>query len=281
MADTLSELAADTVLAGRVQTVRIAGEGFSVSAGREDVSGCGVISLPLRVNGRRLGMLKAFYEPGRPPPESTVDFLERRADEAAVAALRHEGELAERALLARRLNDSLLHHILSLRKHARALKLRRGNDAHVQRAAEEMLTLSTATLTELRGLVARLHPPELAGGFAEAVRAHAASVEASTRLRVAVECHGEPPVELHEDAYRIVRDALGDVIRNESATKVTIRLHRNEIEVQDDGAGLRLGARTTGFGLTSARAYAARWDGTVLLTDAGPGCRLQVRFDGF
>ncbi|KAA9149829.1 hypothetical protein FPZ12_042445 [Amycolatopsis acidicola] len=254
MADTLSELAADTVLTGRVHSVRIAGAGFSVQAGREDVSGCGAISLPLHVHlhGQRIGVLTAYYDRGHPPDESTMDFLNRRAAEAAVAALRLEGALAERASMARELSETLVPQVFSLRRSAGNLRRRLHEPGPAEQASEELLTLSTATLTELRAFVARLHPTALDGAFTEAVRVHAASVEAATGLRVRVECTGEPPVELHEEALRVVRDALADVVRRASATNVTIRLHHNEIEVQDDGAGTCLGTRRTGFGHTPA-----------------------------
>ncbi|MGY1631387.1 sensor histidine kinase [Geodermatophilus sp. SYSU D01186] len=140
-----------------------------------------------------------------------------------------------------------------------------------------------------------LRPLDLAeNGLVEAIRAHAAGVEARTGL--AVEVHADDDLELdvdvdvQEDLYRIVQEALHNVVKHARATEADIRVDRPgggvRVEVTDDGCGGTpdpapapdAGDRPRGrLGLVSMRERAERWGGQLA---AGPrpfgGWRVQV-----
>jgi signal transduction histidine kinase len=157
-------------------------------------------------------------------------------------------------------------------------------------------------------MVHELRPASSAdlGGLGEAIRALTESTANRTGLTFRVSGgQGLDRVrgELAEDVYRIVAEAVHNVVRHAGAGKVAIRLsirgERLTATVADDGRGIgevrpRAGRRDagqrdpgqrgtgTGYGLTTMRERAERWGGTVTV---GPGrssgtvVRLRVPLD--
>jgi signal transduction histidine kinase len=150
--------------------------------------------------------------------------------------------------------------------------------------AQELAELSRTALADLRGLVFELHPLELAErGLVDAVRAHAASLEARSALAVDVQA---PPdlevdlaIEIQEDLYRIAQEALHNVVKHARAQAVEVRFALVDgilsIDVTDDGCGWDPGperaptvrAPRATLGLVSMRERAERWGGQLF---AGP-----------
>lgn len=206
----------------------------------------------------------------------------------------YEVQLRERARLARELHDSVVQQVFSMRMHAKALRAEVapghvGDLDRMRSAADELLGLTQQALADLRSLVLRLHPTELTGrGLAAAVCEHAESVRSASGLLVGVEMDDLPelPVELKEDLYRIVQEALHNVVKHAGATKATIRFQFMDsgemvLEIDDNGIGYRRD-RPGGLGLTSMRERARRWGGNMDIgnMDIGngdQGCRVAVR----
>jgi signal transduction histidine kinase len=261
------------------------------------------VAVPLVVRGRAVGVLNAFYSPGEDPVGDTLEFLDAMADQAAMAVdsadllahSRQDAQLQERARLARELHDSVVQQVFSMRMHTKALRAhvepgRESNPDRVRSVADELLSLAQNALADLRSLVLHLHPTELVGrGLVAAVRTHAESVQAASGLRVDVEAGEIPelPTELQEDLYRIVQEALHNVVKHAGATRVTVRLRvtaASEVsaEICDNGVGLRgsttdNGARTESLGLTSMTERAQRWGGSMQIANGAHGCRVRVR----
>lgn len=139
----------------------------------------------------------------------------------------------------------------------------------------EQLQVSTV---EVRGLVHDLRPAVLDDrGLADALRTFMAR-SGSARLRC--ELHlPDPMPELSAAAevavYRIVQEAVTNVLRHANATVCTVRLADDEgdgvsIEVADDGVGIH-DAVVEGVGLRSMRERAAELGGT---------CHVQPTADG-
>lgn len=261
-------------------------------------------AVPLVVRGRAVGVLNAFYKPGEPPSTAALEFLEAMADQAATAVdsadllsrSRHDAQLAERARLARELHDSVVQQVFSMRMQAKALQAqvapgRTIRAERVQAVADELLELAQTALTDLRGLVLQLHPVELVErGLAGAVRSHAESVRGTSGLEVDVEVHlsaavGDLPVEMQEDLYRVVQEALHNVVKHAGATRASVHIStsgppdRVVVEIGDDGIGLTAQVRAGALGLVSMRERAERWGGTIEIgsTDpAGRGCLVRV-----
>jgi signal transduction histidine kinase len=253
----------------------------------------GFVSMPLVVRGRTLGVINAYYAPGEDPGPSSLAFLEAMADHAAVAIdtasllaqTRSQAQLDERRRLARDLHDSVVQQLFSMRMQAKALRSRLEHaDADPERmrsGAEELAELAESALADLRGLVFELRPLDLAErGLVEAVRAHAAGVEARAGLLVDVQGPPEPEldvgIDVQEDLYRIVQEALHNVVKHAGATAVAIRFGPAAdgtglvVEVTDDGRGRASPESATGgetLGLVSMRERTQRWGGRLV---AGP-----------
>ncbi|WP_199522241.1 PAS domain-containing sensor histidine kinase [Geodermatophilus marinus] len=261
------------------------------------------VSMPMVVRGRALGVINAYYVPGEDPGPGSLDFLEAMAGSAAVAIdtaallaqTRSRAQSDERRRLARDLHDSAVQQVFSMRMQAEALRAsleRPGPDpAAVRAAAGELAALAASALADLRGLVFELRPLDLAEhGLAEAVRAHAAGMEARTGLAVEVvaDDRREPDVEVdvQEDLYRIVQEALHNVVKHAGASGVRVVLAAlpgggARITVDDDGRGAGTPAGPGRLGLVSMRERAERWGGRLV---AGPrpggGWRVEVELPG-
>ncbi|MFG2076231.1 sensor histidine kinase [Nonomuraea maritima] len=252
------------------------------------------VSLPLIVRDRIVGVINTYYYPGEDPCSNSLAFLEAMADHAAVAIdtasllsqTRSQAQEQERRRLARELHDSAVQQLFSMRMQAKALRAgldRAGADpAAVCRAAEEIAQLSESALADLRRLVFELRPLDLgARSLLDAVRAHAAGVETRTgiavRVRVSCDLAPDTGIDLQEDVYRIVREALHNVVKHARATSAEIRLARSAaggllLEVSDDGCGPGAppgpaAASQIKLGLVSMRERAERWGGRLA---AGP-----------
>jgi signal transduction histidine kinase len=148
--------------------------------------------------------------------------------------------------------------------------------------AEELAELSKSVLADLRGLVFELRPLDLAErGLVDAVRAHAGSVEARTGLRIALHAADDldldVSIDIQEDLYRIVQEALHNVVKHAHASAAEVCFavaaggDRLRIEVRDDGSGtgepvVPDGGRRS-LGLVSMRERTQRWGGRLV---AGP-----------
>jgi signal transduction histidine kinase len=264
-------------------------------------------AVPLVVRGRAVGVMNAFYKPGEPPGTAALEFLEAMADQAATAVdsadllsrSRHDAQVAERARLARELHDSVVQQVFSMRMQAKALQAqvapgRTIRPERVQAVADELLQLAQTALTDLRGLVLQLHPVELVErGLAGAVRSHVESVRGTSGLDIDVQVDlstevGDLPVEMQEDLYRVVQEALHNVVKHAGATRAKVHIRtsgppdRVEVEVCDDGTGLTSEVRAGALGLVSMRERAERWGGSIEIASVdgrstgGRGCRVRV-----
>ncbi|WP_330285492.1 sensor histidine kinase [Streptomyces sp. NBC_00576] len=264
------------------------------------------VSVPLMARGRPEGVLNAYFAPGQEIGGRTLEFLAAMAEQAALAVdyaalLQREREGArrnERQRLARDLHDSIVQQVFSIGMQANAIGVlgARGGPvpAEAVRAfAEEIGALSQTVRADLRAMVHELRPSSSTRlGLEDAVSALVKSTENRTglgiRLLYGKEVTDVEP-ELAEDMYRIVAEAIHNVVKHAEATTITIRLgvrdHTLTASVRDDGRGLpEPGGRKTppdgqggesgrtagtawdhgyGYGLTTMRERAERWGGTM------------------
>ncbi len=198
---------------------------------------------------------------------------ERRRYAARAA---EEGATRERLRIARELHD-IVSHTLSL------IGVRAGVAAHVaaQRPAElaaelrAIEALSRDALTEMRHMLgvlradqAPLAPVPGVGELADIVERAAL---AGVRVDLAVAgVDGLPPA-LQLSVYRIVQEAVTNVVRHAAPARCRVRVEGTEwevrVEVTDDGPGRRVLPGRPGHGLAGMRERAAVHGGTV---EAGP-----------
>jgi signal transduction histidine kinase len=88
----------------------------------------------------------------------------------------------------------------------------------------------------------------------------------------------EVPVALSQAAYRIVQEALTNVIRHANATTTMITLDRGPdaltVTVRDNGQGM--GEIAAGNGIRGMTERAAEWGGELTVTSSGRGAGTVV-----
>ena len=113
----------------------------------------------------------------------------------------------------------------------------------MQRIADEIEDLSRTVLADLRAMVHELRPSTSAQlGLEEAVRALVESTGNRTGLRFDLlvgDGLGDVGSELAEDAYRIVAEAIHNVVKHAEAGAVTVRLGVRDHVLTVDGGGRR------------------------------------------
>jgi signal transduction histidine kinase len=214
--------------------------------------------VPLIARGRAIGVLIAHDREGSSPAFSDDDLrlAESLADRAAVAVDLSErvgrdalarvvkAQELERKRLARELHDETGQALTSILLGLKPLEQSARTDE--ERAAMASLReLVVSTLRDVRRLAVELRPSALDDfGLATAVERLADTFRDSTGMRVDVETQlGEVrlPPEVETALYRIVQEALANIVKHAEATHVSILLTRKDFSVaavvEDDGKG--------------------------------------------
>lgn len=256
-------------------------------------------AFPIVARDRPVGVLIAFFRPGQDPDEAMMAFISDLADQAAlavdyatlIAISQDEARRRERERIATDMHDSVVQQVFSLRLLAKALEdsCRTGADldrSRVQGAAAELVALAGSTLSDLRDLIFELRPTDLAQhGFAEAIRVHANAIEARTGLIVDVRVDPDTiprSAEAQEDIYRIISEAVHNVVKHARASRAVVRLRALEddfveVTIADDGRGLQT-TTVSGphLGITTMRERARKGGGSLTVED-GPAGGVVVR----
>lgn len=265
-------------------------------------------SVPLTMRGRRTGVLNAFFKPGEAIGQQALEFLAAMAEQAAIAVdyaalLERERDAArrdERQRLARDLHDSIVQQVFSISMQAESMAVLAQRDSTlpaeaVRRISDEVGLLSKAALDDLRAMVHELRPASTAelGGLEEAIQALSASTANRTGLRFRLSLGQDLERitgELAEDVYRIIAEAIHNVVKHAAASQVTVRLvvsgDKLSASVTDYGRGISVQSSrggpadaAAGYGLKTMKERAERWRGTVTVRprrEGGTVVRLRV-----
>ncbi len=207
----------------------------------------------------------------------------RRVERDALARVVAAQEV-ERRRLARELHDgtgqALTSILLGLNavEHADSLE-------GVHRSVAPLRDLVVATLQDVRRLAVELRPKALDDfGLGPALRRLGESVRETNGLEVQVEERlgaARFPAELETAVYRIVQEALSNVLRHAAAERVSIVATRRErsisLVIEDDGQGFDTAAGADGMGLAGMRERVNLLDGQLSLeSSAGEGTTIVV-----
>jgi signal transduction histidine kinase len=251
--------------------------------------------VPLRARESTIGVLIAHDKVGRDPRFSSGDMrlAEQFALRASIAvdlsrrvardSLRRvvAGQEVERRRLARELHDETGQALTSILLGLRALE-----DANAGIDVDELRELVVATLQDVRRLAVQLRPKALDDfGLAAALERLAQTFSESSGIRVQLEARiGERlPAEVETTVYRIVQEALTNVVKHAEAHEVSILLVRRDgivtAVVEDDGGGFDPHAvRADSIGLEGMRERVALHDGRLTLESA-PASGTTVRVE--
>ena len=256
------------------------------------------LGVPIVSKGDVIG---AFYltdkEGGAGFDQADQELIELLAAHAAIAIenarlyerSRELSVIEERNRLARELHDAMTQTLFSLSLTAdAAATLVRSDPERAEAEIRRVTQLARDTMAELRSLIFELRPAELESeGFVATLAKHLAVLERAYGIHATLEVHGERrlPGAVEAELFRIVQEALNNVVRHARATAVGVSITMTAdtvlVEVHDDGVGFDPSARpirSTRLGLTSMRERAQGLGG-VIAVDSTPGRGTTVRVE--
>jgi signal transduction histidine kinase len=250
------------------------------------------LAVPLLLGERLLGVLDVAG--AQPFGDDDVAGVLIVADQLAVALENADlyeraqtaGVLEERQRLARDLHDSVTQLLFSLTLIAQSIGPAYERDsAEGQRRIARVLELSQQSLAEMRALLVELRPAgPVPNGLVQALRRHLERLAARERLVIELEAsrYSGYPRDAEEALYRVVQEALNNVVKHARASRVTIQLSQAEagltLTVTDNGQGFdtsALDSRPGRLGLIGMRERVERLRGALAITSA-PGAGTEV-----
>jgi signal transduction histidine kinase len=255
--------------------------------------------VPLVARGRPIGVLAAHDKLAVPDCRFSDDDLrlaETFASRAAVAvdlservardALRRvvAAQELERRRLARELHDETGQALASILLGLRGLE-RHPDPAEAQEAIGRLRELAVGTLQDVRRLAVDLHPKALEDfGLTAALERLIETWGSQTGIEIDLAARlgdGEVSEEAATAIYRIVQEALTNVVKHAAAGHVSILLTRKNERVvaviEDDGHGFDPGREADGSGIQGMRERVELLDGRLRIeSSAGSGTTLVV-----
>jgi signal transduction histidine kinase len=252
--------------------------------------------VPLRARERTIGVLIAHDKIGRDHRFGSADLrlAEQFALRASIAvdlsrrvardALRRvvAGQEIERRRLARELHDETGQALTSI-----LLGLRAVEEANSDVDVDALRDLVVGTLQDVRRLAVQLRPKALDDfGLVPALERLAQTFSESSGISVELEARiGEErlPSDVETTVYRIVQEALTNVVKHAEAHKVSILLVRRATiltaVVEDDGQGFDSTAvGDDSLGLEGMRERVELHDGRMVV-EASPGAGTMLRIE--
>jgi signal transduction histidine kinase len=259
--------------------------------------------VPLVYRGSALGVLAAFDRGEEAVAFSEDDeqllrtFAASAATAVAMAQTVQSDRLrsslaaadAERQRWARELHDETLQGLGGLRLLLSAA-LRRGDDAKTTEAVAEAIDHIEHEIANLRAIITDLRPAALDElGLGPAIEAlidrhrERDDFEIVSELAIIgseIAGHAMTP-ELETAVYRIVQESLTNVAKHARAQQARVAIAWSDqavtIEVQDDGAGFRGPAQTSGFGLAGMRERVSLAGGVLTVDSDKHGTLVRAR----
>jgi signal transduction histidine kinase len=160
---------------------------------------------------------------------------------------------------------------------------------HIQQAADLIADVNQATL---RDVIRRLHPTLIRLSLSSALDSLANEFRPSFDVDIQVVAGGsdnqpardELPQELRLAVYRIVEEALNNVLKHAAATCVDVELTQTsdmkaELLIRDDGRGFDLDKQELGFGILTMQDYSGAVGGTLVVNSTpGSGTTIEAMF---
>lgn len=224
--------------------------------------------------------------------------LELQRSEREIRDLSHQLLMAgeeERCKLARDLHDEFGQKLTSLQMRleslAAAIELEYPQGETLVGHCRQLAAMTGELGDDLRLVVADLRPDLLQElGIRSALEVFFGEIRKQCpELRIDFTCSGlreRAPTEIETVLYRVVQEAVNNILKHARAKTVTVRLAASYpqliLSIQDDGVGFELPgngstARLEGFGLVGMRERVASLGGhLVIASRAGKGTRIRV-----
>jgi len=277
--------------------LRIAPSSFGVAGAHT------ALLVPMLYRGQALGLLAAFDRgaDGEMFSEDDEQLLRSFAASAATAVALAQSVLAdrlrstfsaadaERKRWARELHDETLQGLAGLRVLLSAAL--RGDDLpHARAAMRDAVQRIEVEVDNLRSIITDLRPAALDElGLRAAIEALLDRHQEQSGLKIEHDLTiasrtaeaGRLDGELETAVYRIVQEALTNVLKHANAERVRVAIRERDgellIEVQDDGGGFDIGAVAHGFGLTGIKERVSLTGGELSIDSGEGGTLLSIR----
>ncbi|WP_188887245.1 sensor histidine kinase [Paenibacillus radicis (ex Gao et al. 2016)] len=213
-----------------------------------------------------------------------LQHTHQELEDATVHLLRY-AVVEERSRISRDLHDSIGHGLTSVIVQLQALPYMMKMDAaEAERSLQTVLEVARRCLQDVRSVVRQMAVDEAGLGLV-ALESLVKQVREQASLSIelfAAEPAAEWPVEVSELLYRVLQEALTNVIRHAEASRVDIAIsdeagHLTMI-VTDNGTWTESSSLTSGFGMASMEARCERAGGALRIEQAAShGMRLIVQ----
>jgi signal transduction histidine kinase len=252
--------------------------------------------VPLVYRGRPLGVLAAFDrltdDEGFTGEDEQVlrSFAASAATAVATAKTVEEDRLrhslaaseSERRRWARELHDETLQALGGLQVLLKSAA--RSSEVEILRTAvTDAADHVSREIENLRAIITELRPAALDElGLAPALTTLVKRVGSTSGLELDTELsiNRRLDADLETVAYRVVQEALSNVVKHAHATGVTVSVVESgdelHIAVADDGRGFDQDAPSSGFGLLGMRERVDLAGGRLTIVAADPGTRIDV-----
>ncbi|MCM2330340.1 MAG: PAS domain S-box protein [Pseudomonas sagittaria] len=219
--------------------------------------------------------------------QTELALAESRVQLRELAAHLESVREEEKARIAREVHDELGQMLTVLKLELSMCQLAHGElDADLRQRLQHMSKLLAQLFQVVRDVATALRPPILDAGIASAIEWQARRFEARTQIPCLVEVPEQLPPLGDAKAtglFRVLQEALTNIMRHAQAHSVEVRLSREADELQlsisDDGVGFDPAQiRTGSFGLVGMRERVAMFGGNLRLDSTpGQGTTLYVR----
>lgn len=222
------------------------------------------------------------------------DVTERKLAERKLAQYTEQLEVLSRRLLkaqederraiARELHDEVGQALTAVKLSLATLRRRAGEGDAAMLA--DLMGIVDQAIAQVRDRSLDLRPPMLDDiGLAGTLEWLISRLQAKVSLRITADIAPlaeRPAPEVESAAFRIIQEALTNVLRHAGARAATVRLWQEDgllcLSVKDDGAGFDPQARGTGFGLSGMRERALLLGGEFMLDSChGGGAEIRAR----
>ena len=193
----------------------------------------------------------------------------------------------ERKRIARDIHDDLGQHLLALKIELLLLQVSVcGAHPQLVQHVGRLLHGVDLSIGSLRAIINNLRPLALEQGLQMAMKTHLAEFSRLNGIRheldasaAAFDCRRDGAVDAM--LFRVLQEALANVVRHAEATEVKVGLHCNgdqlTLQVRDNGIGMAGWPRAQGCGLTGIADRAAAAGGRLLIdSEPGAGTVLSV-----
>ena len=201
--------------------------------------------------GRAFNRMAQAVEDNIQVRQFSAETQARLATQREFTALLHQRIEEERAALARELHDELGQSLTAIRSIAKSMMQHFDGQQHpLEQSARMLFDTAGSTADALQRMIPRLRPIQLEGmGLIDALRdliADRQMMDPKLKIESRLDSSFTDLPERYElSVYRIVQEALTNVVRHAAATQVTVSLQREHAEtnaqlrliISDNGQG--------------------------------------------